>query len=151
MQAGVAATLTGLVFVAVSINLSRVLSTPGLVGRAAESILQLLGVVIISTVALIPEQSRTALGIEFVALGAALWITETTFQILYVRRKHGHPRMWAIVRIVQTQLANIPFCVAGVLLLMGWRAGLYWLVPGFAFSLLVGVASAWILLIEILR
>ena len=38
VQAGAAATLTGLVFVAVSINLARIVETPGLIGRAAESI-----------------------------------------------------------------------------------------------------------------
>ena len=42
VQAESAATLTGLVFVAVSINLSRILSSPGLAGRAAESIAQFL-------------------------------------------------------------------------------------------------------------
>jgi len=44
VQAGAAATLTGLVFVAVSINLARILETPGLSGRAAESILHFLQV-----------------------------------------------------------------------------------------------------------
>ena len=29
--------------------------------------------------------------------------------------------------------------------------GLYWLVPGVLFLLLVGVADAWVLLVEILR
>ena len=41
--AGVAATLTGLLFVAVSINLARILEFPGLPERAAETIVQLLG------------------------------------------------------------------------------------------------------------
>jgi len=67
--AGAAATLTGLVFVAVSINLSRVLSTPGLTGRAGESLIQLLGVVAISTTALIPQQGASALGTEILAIG----------------------------------------------------------------------------------
>jgi hypothetical protein len=42
VRAGAAATLTGLVFVAVSINLSKILTFPGLPGRAAESLLQFL-------------------------------------------------------------------------------------------------------------
>jgi hypothetical protein len=37
VQAGAAATLTGLVFVAVSINLARILSIPGLPGRAFDA------------------------------------------------------------------------------------------------------------------
>jgi hypothetical protein len=151
VQAGAAATLTGLVFVAVSINLSRILSIPGLTGRAAESLLQLFGVVVISTSALIPRQPPVALGIEFLALGAALWITQTALQIQYISSKPGHPWRWVITRIVQTQFASIPFCISGILLLRGSPAGLYWLAPGLIFSLIAGVASAWVLLVEILR
>ena len=44
VQAGAAATLTGLVFVAISINLARIIETPGLSGRAGDSILQFLQV-----------------------------------------------------------------------------------------------------------
>jgi hypothetical protein len=151
VQAGAAATLTGLVFVAVSINLSRILSIPGLTGRAAESLLQLFGVVVISTSALIPRQPPVTLGIEFLALGAALWITQTALQIQYISNKPGHPWRWVITRIVQTQFASIPFCISGILLLRGSPAGLYWLARGLIFSLIAGVASAWVLLVEILR
>jgi hypothetical protein len=149
--AEVAATLTGLVFVAVSINLSRVLSIPGLTGRAAESMVQLFGVVIISTTALIPGQPEIALGLEILAAGLSLWLFETVLQIRYLRSKTGHPRSWGVTRMVQTQLANIPFCVSGILLLCGSKASFYWLAPGFILSLIAGVASAWVLLVEILR
>jgi hypothetical protein len=151
VMAGVAATLTGLIFVAVSINLSRILTVPGLTGRAAESMLQLLGVVAISTTALIPWQPPRALGIEILLLDFILWLIQTVLQIRYVRSKTGHPLRWAAVRIVQTQCASIPFCVAGVLLVRGFQTGMYWLTPGFIFSLVAGFANAWVLLVEILR
>jgi hypothetical protein len=151
VQAEAAATLTGLVFVAVSINLSRVLAIPGLTGRAAESMMQLFGVVIISTTALIPLQPQLALGTEILALGSLLWLVQTVLQLRYLTRKTGHPRYWAITRMIQTQLANVPFCVCGILLLRGSPAGMYWLAPGCIFSLVSGVVSAWVLLVEILR
>ena len=151
VQAGAAATLTGLVFVAVSINLSRVLSIPGLTGRAAESILQLFGVVVIATTALIPGQPSVALGAEILAIGLALWVVQTVLQIRYIKSKPGHPRYWAITRMLQTQLATIPFCIAGIRMLLDAPAALYWLAPGCIFSLISGVASAWVLLVEILR
>ncbi len=150
-QAGVAATLTGLVFVSVSINLSRVLATPGLTGRAAESMMQLFGVVVISTCGLIPRQPAALLGFEILAVSALLWTTQTISQVRYMARKTGHPRFWGIARMLQTQLANLPFCVAGILLLRGSSTGLYWLAPGCFCSLIAGVMSAWILLVEILR
>jgi len=150
-QAGAAATLTGLLFVAVSINLTRVLAVPGLTGRAAESLLQLFGVLLISTSALIPGQPPVALGTEILVLGSILWLFQTALQIRYMIGKTGHPRFWGITRIVQTQLASVPFCVSGILMIRGSAAGFYWLVPGFAFSLVAGVANAWVLLVEILR
>jgi hypothetical protein len=92
-----------------------------------------------------------ALGIEILVVGVLLWLVQTTLQIRYLRSKTDHPRYWAVTRIIQTQFANIPFCIAGILLLCGSEAGLYWLAPGFILSLVAGVASAWVLLIEILR
>jgi len=150
-QAGAAATLTGLVFVAVSINLSRLLSITGLTGRAAESIMQLFGVLIVSTSALIPRQSIATLGTEILIAGLALWLFQTVLQVRHMASKLGHPRSWIIARVIQTQLASIPCCIAGILLLRGSSAGLYWLALGSLSSLISGVASAWVFLEEILR
>lgn len=55
VEAGSAATLTGLVFVALSVNLPKITNFPGLAGRAAESLLQFLEVFLISTMALVPR------------------------------------------------------------------------------------------------
>jgi hypothetical protein len=50
-----------------------------------------------------------------------------------------------------TQAAALPFLVAAVSLLLEAGGGLYWLVPGVLFCLVVAVLDAWVLLIEILR
>lgn len=150
-QAGASATLTGLVFVAMSINLSSVLSMPGLTGRAAESMSQLFGVLVLSTCALIPRQPTAALGTEILIVASTLWFFQTVLQVRYMKIRTGHPRSWLISRILQTQIANVPFFIAGVLLLRGTSDGLYWLAPGFVFSLVSGVVGAWVLLVEILR
>jgi hypothetical protein len=151
VQAGAAATLTGLVFVAVSIYLPRIIDTPGLAGRAAESLIQFLQVFFASTTALIPRQPLQALAIELLAVAVLSWALQGISQIRYARARSGHPLHWLLVRTVQTQLASIGFLVGGIFLLRGDARGLYWLVPGFAFSFVAGVANAWVLLIEILR
>ena len=151
VQASVSATLTGLVFVAVSINLSRVLAIPGLPGRAAESLMHFFGALLISMTALIPGQTAVMLGTEVIALASVLWLLQTMIQIRYARLRTGHPRWWLITRIVQTQVVNLPFIAAGALLVQGSPGGMYWLVPGFLLSLISGVIEAWILLVEILR
>jgi|HubBroStandDraft_6_1064221.scaffolds.fasta_scaffold08208_4 hypothetical protein len=149
--AEVAATLTGLVFVAVSINLSSILSVPGLTGRAAESLMQLFGVVIISTTALVPRQPPVALGAEIIVVTSGLWLLQTILQVRYSKTNKGHPRYWLVTRIIQTQLSNIPFVIAGVLLLIGSPEAMYWLAPGCILSLIAGIMGAWVLLVEILR
>jgi modulator of FtsH protease len=151
VQAGAAATLTGLVFVAVSINLARILETPGLSGRAAESILHFLQVFFVCTAMLIPRQPITVLAYEILAIALLSWAMQLSTQIRYAKSRSGHPRIWLIMRILQTQLAAAPFIVAALLLLFGWPTGLFWLIPGFVFSFVAGIANVWVLLIEILR
>jgi hypothetical protein len=146
-----AATLTGLVFVAVSINLDRIMAYPGLPGRAAESILQFLEVFLISTVALIPKQSDGALAIEFLVLGVFFWVVQIAGQVRYLRVRAGHPWWWFVLRAALSQVATVPVLVAGIALLVGAPGAMYWLVPGFVFSFAAGIVSAWVLLVEIRR
>jgi modulator of FtsH protease len=61
---GAGAALTGLVFVALSINLKQILAFPGLPSRAGEAIILLMEPVIIGAIVLIPGQGLMALGIE---------------------------------------------------------------------------------------
>jgi hypothetical protein len=151
VQAGAAATLTGLVFVAVSINLARIIAFPGLPSRAAESILQFLQVFFICTATLIPHQPGGLLGIEVLVVSVFSWTMQVIAHVRYGRSRSGHPRLWLIIRVLQTQLASFPFFIAGICLLTGSQAGPYWLVPGFAFSFMAGVANAWVLLVEVVR
>jgi hypothetical protein len=68
--AGASAALAGLVFVAVSINIERILGFRGLPERALETLLFLVSVLLVSVVGLVPGQGHVALGLEllFVAL-----------------------------------------------------------------------------------
>jgi drug/metabolite transporter (DMT)-like permease len=69
-SAGASAALAGLVFVAVSTNVERILQFKGPPERAlATVLLLLLCVVLISLIALIPGQGRTALAAELLGTG----------------------------------------------------------------------------------
>src|ERR687898_430567 len=77
-QAGAAGVLTGLVFVAVSINLQEIVSDPssGLPGRAAEALILLVGVLTASVLLLVPGQGQLMVGAEVLGRGPsgrALW------------------------------------------------------------------------------
>ena len=61
--AGASGALVGLVFVALSINLGRILALPGVSGRAAETILLLASALLATLLALIPGLAAAAVGI----------------------------------------------------------------------------------------
>jgi hypothetical protein len=151
VHAECAATLTGLVFVAVSINLKTILNSPGLPGRAAESLAQFLQVFFICSAVLIPGQSAEVLAAEVMVIAFLGWALQTASQVAYARSRSGHPKSWLLTRITLTQLGSIPLFVGAVSVLKGSSTGIYWLLPGFFVSFLAGILNAWILLIEILR
>jgi hypothetical protein len=68
VAAETSATLTVLVFMAVSMNRDRIIGIPGLSSLAAESIIQLLGAVFMAFAALIPGQSLATPAIHFASL-----------------------------------------------------------------------------------
>jgi hypothetical protein len=151
LQAGAAATLTGLSFVAISINIAKIIEIPGLSGRAGDSILQFLQVFFICSVALVPGQATIARTWEILLIAGFCWITQVLAHVRYVKARSGHPSIWLTTRIVQTQIASVPFFIASAYLFSDSATGLYWLVPGFVLSFCAGIVGAWVLLVEVLR
>lgn len=147
VAAGVMATLTGLIFVAVSINLSRILEVPGVSARAAEAILQLLGVLVICMIALQPRQSRAILGPEIIAGGIIIWM----FMVRLQHRSAAPDQNRPLISTVTSHIVPMLFVVAGISLTVGALGGLYWLSTGIIYSMTIGVSNAWVLLVEILR
>ena len=70
-QVGASGVLAGLVFVGVSINLEKIMSTPayGLPGRTLEALIVLLAVLTVSSVLLVPGQGTLLVGAEVLAVG----------------------------------------------------------------------------------
>jgi hypothetical protein len=150
-EAGASAALAGLLFVALSINLDRILKGAGLPGRAGEAIMLLLAVLVVSTWALVPGQSSTVLGAELLGSGVAVWLIVVGIHVQAVRGHVAPSRSLLVRRIVLAQAAILPLLIGGVSLLLRAGGGLYWLVPGILLCLLVAVLDAWVLLVEILR
>jgi hypothetical protein len=151
-EAGASAALGGLLFVAVSINLERIISIRSLPGAALATIVLLVAVLVVSTFALVPEQPRWVLGSEVLVVGIAAWATVTGISLRALRAPiPNQPRFVPLISVVVTQAATLPMVVAGVSLLLEAGGGLYWLVPGIAFSLVVAVVNAWVLLVEVVR
>jgi len=147
--AGASAALAGLLFVAVSVNVDRILAVKGLPERGLETIVLLLGVLLVSIVGLIPGQDEVALGLELLlvglALGAVVGRLPTVSQTVAV------PSGWILARWAMRALAVVPLVLGGVTVLAEAGGGLYWVVGGIVFAIVAAVANAWVLLVEILR
>jgi hypothetical protein len=147
---GAAAALAGLLFVAISINLERILKVAGLPARAAETLAMLLFVVVSSALALVP-QPDAALGIELLVMTLPLAWIALRGTLRYQRENPENPLMWATSRVASTGIALLPGAFAGVSLAAHWGGGLYWLVATALLGIASAVFSAWVLLVEIIR
>jgi hypothetical protein len=148
-SAGASAALTGLLFVAVSVNIHDILKNPGLPGRALQTLLLLLSAVVVSLAGLIPGQSTTALGIELLTLGLAfgIWIFVLAARSMPEVREYIHP-VWHIALVTP---GTVPFVLGGASVLAQAGGGLYWTVGGIVGAVLGASVNAWVLLVEILR
>lgn len=148
-QAGVAGALIGLLFVAVSINLARILQFPQLPTRAVEALVLFFLVLVVATLALVPGQSLGRLGAELLATGGAAWVLQLSFLIRTREADRRYARR--SVRIVLNQLPPVPFLLAGAGMLAGDPGAGLWLMPGTLLCFGAGVFGAWVLLVEIHR
>jgi modulator of FtsH protease len=151
--AGASAALAGLVFVAVSINVERILRLAGVPQRALETILLLLGVVVVSIFALVPGQSRIALGAELAGEGVVSLIAIALLFRASVRAagRTGEPRYYLLSHFASAVPGAALLVVGAASLLAHGGGGLYWTMAGVVFSLVGAVLNAWVLLVEILR
>ena len=148
-EARASAALAGLLFVAISINLTRILEYRHLPSRAVEALLALLSVLVIATFALVPAQSALVYAAEIGGAGLVIWAIQTA--ALTRTWKDAHPRAKSTARILTNQLPPLPLVIAGTLLAAGHPTALYWIVPGMLLSFAAGIFGAWVLLIEIQR
>ena len=120
---GAAAALTGLLFVAISINLEQILKYPQLPGRAAGTLGILVSALVVSGFALAPGQGNHALRIQIAAAGAlvavqAVWVS-------HGKETPDQPTSWQIEHLVTLLLPSIALMVGGVSLVAGAGGGLY--------------------------
>lgn len=147
--AGASAALAGLLFVAVSVNVDRILAIRGLPERGLETIVLLVGVLLVSIVALVPGQGHVALGLELLVLGLALGAF--VGRLPTVSEAATVPPGWIVARWAMRALAVVPLVLGGLTVLVEAGGGLYWIVAAIVFAIAAAVANAWVLLIEILR
>jgi hypothetical protein len=149
-EVSAAATLTGLIVVAISINLGRILAFEHLPGRAAESLVILTSALVLASLWLMPGQSNLALGIEALIVGG-IPLSGVALVQMKSRKVTQLTQLRKVIRVVMNTTTSVLFIAAGVLVLSGINAGFYSAAVGVIAALIAGVWNAWILLVEILR
>jgi len=150
-ELGASAALTGLVFVGVSINLTKIMTSSNLINRALEALVALVVVLFISSLLLLPGQTLFAMGIEVLLMGLLDWMTMLLLQLHTQRKMPPQYRGAFAPIIVVSQMSALCFVMAGVVLLNFGTGGLYWIVVATLLSFLAAFIDSWVLLIEINR
>jgi hypothetical protein len=150
--ASASAALAGLVFVALSVNISRIIGAEHLPSRAGAAIGMLMLILVCSMAALIPQGS-TALGIETILFSFCGWHLQivSARSGFAVRAKWNRPAWESVLNAVLGQTQVVPFAIGGALLLAGHPSGLGWIAGGCIGVFLASALAAWVLLVEILR
>lgn len=148
--AGAAAALTGLLFVAVSINLRRILQFPLLPGRAGGTLGLLLALLLVSMFLITPGQSNAVLGGELAVTGLAL-ATGAVLVAVRSDRADDDPRRHTLTPLAILLVPAIALLAAGVSLAAEHGGGLYWLLGALVFGFTGAILNAWVFLVEIER
>jgi hypothetical protein len=143
-----AATLTGLLFVGLSLNLRTIVDNPAHLARAREAMIALVVLLILSLLALIPEQGRAALGIELLALSVLVFVVGLRLQANTLHRLPARRRRFWRVRLIGLNTATLAITIAGAGLLIRGLGGLLWLVLTVLICLLWSTVNAWNLVIH---
>lgn len=150
--AGAAAALAGLIFVGVSINLTRILSFARLPDRALQAIILMLTVLVVAVLCLVPAQPDVLVGLELLAVGIIAWTITFRLDLRILRLTDAQYKPAFLRSMLLTETAVLPYIIAGIVVLTaGSATGLYWVVPAVVASFIKAVFDAWVLLVEINR
>jgi hypothetical protein len=142
---GAAAALTGLLFVAVSINSAWFSSSDAHRGRAGQALVLFVVPLVTGLLLLIPGQSTALLGVEIATFG--LLVGRVLLMLGRVELK-GDPRAVVLVdRLSPRLIISTAVIVSGASLIAGHFGGLYWLAGAHVCALLAGLLNAWVFLL----
>lgn len=148
---GATAALAGLLIVAMSVNISTIMSSPTLPARAASSIAALVLAIVAGALGLVPGQGEVAYGIE--VLVAA--VIAAAFHVHAMRVIAREDQVSAADRFGKSILGAVPiaaFLVGGALIVVGaGSAGLAAVAVGSVLAVVAAIVMAWVMLVEVLR
>ncbi|MGD0699923.1 MAG: hypothetical protein ABSA02_08575 [Trebonia sp.] len=148
MIGGASGALTGLLFVAVSLNASRIEGHQGLRASAGQTLVLFLTPLTVAAALLAPGQPDWVVGAELIAIG----LISSAVLLRLGRRKQtlDDDERW-LVEIFNRRTPNVLvmllFVASGTILVCGADAGLYLLLPAVLIAFVSGVVNAWYFLL----
>jgi hypothetical protein len=149
--AGASAALAGLLFVAVSINVERIIKYEGLPERGLEALTMLLVPLVVSIAGLLPGQNHVALGLELLGITAALVAMLLRLPIAQLPEGIETPSGYVLGRRLVRLSGTVLLGIGALAELFAVAGGLYWIAAAIVALILGAVVNAWVLLVEILR
>lgn len=149
-MAGATAALAGLVIVAASVNITKIVATPTLTARMATAIAALVLALVVSAVGLMPEVTVFWYGVTIIAATAAAAV----FQVHATRVIVTDPEPLQTARFAKSALGFAPlvaYLIAGIALLAGHPAGLVLTAVGCLVAIVAALLVSWVVLVEVLR
>jgi hypothetical protein len=146
--AGGAAALAGLMFVGLSLNLTEVLSFPGVAARAAATLGLTVAILLLAVFVATPGQDNRILAVEIGVVGllTAVGVAAGT------RHQQGAPhRNRALLSMLLLFIPGLLLIIGAISLWCQAGGGLYWLTAAVAMGFASATGNAWVLLVEIKR
>jgi hypothetical protein len=150
-QLGASAALTGLLFVGMSINMSRIVAIPLLADRALQALSLLTTLLIASTIYLVPNVPPIDPGVGILALGIGDWAFVTHLSRRVLAATVPQYRSAHLFETGLIQFATLSWVAAGAGLLLFGDVAVYLAVPAIVATFLEVVQLSWVLLVEINR
>jgi modulator of FtsH protease len=144
---GAAAALAGLLFVGLSLNLSEVLSYPGVATRAGVTVGMTVALMVVAVLLAAPGQSRQALAFEFGAIAVLV-----SLAVLVTTKRSPGDSPYRLLYLLALPLIPMTLLMVGaVSLWLRAGGGLYWVTAAIVTGLAAATANSWVLVVEIKR
>lgn len=149
--ASASAALTGLIIVAMSVTIERILADRTLPSRAGTTIAAMTMVLLVGLAALIPQHSPSLFGLEAIVMGLLVLAACTRM----TQRMFSDPnRAQPLANVLRSGIITLPtllVTIGGLILSIGFASGLVWIAAGMITTIAGAMANAWVLLVEIQR
>lgn len=147
---GATAALAGLVIVAASVNVEKIIASPVLVARLAAALATLLLTLIVSGFGLFPELEPFWYGVAVLCVSLPVLVIQgyASYRVQVDPERHGRQR---ILKSIPGFICLACYVASGVMLLVGHPAGLAFTAIAALTAIAAAILISWIVLIEVLR